>query len=136
MRADEAGTADDIIRIAVIYPEMFITFEGSTARQDDPGPAAPARLGRGPRGRPHARARRHALGEEIRISCSTVARSLRGRERRHASAPSTSAVIRPALARGATVICDHYVGVRRYQGIARGLGIERVLDLNLAAVEG
>jgi len=46
-------------------------------------------------------------------------------------------LIRPALARGATVICDRYVDSSvAYQGIARGLGLERVLDLNLAAVEG
>src|SRR3954452_14166858 len=46
-------------------------------------------------------------------------------------------VIRPALARGATVICDRYVDSSvAYQGIARRLGLERVLGLNLAAVEG
>jgi dTMP kinase len=46
-------------------------------------------------------------------------------------------VIRPALERGATVICDRYVDSSvAYQGIARGLGRERVLALNLAAVEG
>jgi len=46
-------------------------------------------------------------------------------------------LIRPALARGATVICDRYVDSSvAYQGIARGLGLERVLELNLAAVEG
>lgn len=46
-------------------------------------------------------------------------------------------VIRPALARGATVVCDRYVDSSlAYQGIARGLGLEAVLELNLAAVEG
>jgi dTMP kinase len=46
-------------------------------------------------------------------------------------------VIRPALDRGATVLCDRYVDSSlAYQGIARGLGLERVLELNLAAVGG
>lgn len=46
-------------------------------------------------------------------------------------------LIRPALTRGATVICDRYVDSSvAYQGIARGLGLERVLELNLAVVEG
>ena len=46
-------------------------------------------------------------------------------------------VIRPTLERGAVVICDRYVDSSvAYQGIARGLGLERVLELNLAAVGG
>ena len=46
-------------------------------------------------------------------------------------------LIRPALARGAAVLCDRYVDSSvAYQGIARGLGLERVLELNLAAVGG
>jgi len=46
-------------------------------------------------------------------------------------------VIRPALERGASVVCDRYVDSSvAYQGVARGLGLERVLDLNLAAVGG
>jgi dTMP kinase len=46
-------------------------------------------------------------------------------------------VIRPALARGAAVLCDRYVDSSlAYQGIARGLGLERVLELNLTAVGG
>jgi dTMP kinase len=46
-------------------------------------------------------------------------------------------VIRPALARGATIVCDRYLDSSVvYQGTARGLGPERVLDLNLTVVGG
>jgi len=46
-------------------------------------------------------------------------------------------VIRPALERGASVVCDRYVDSSvAYQGGARGLGMNRVLELNLAAVGG
>ena len=46
-------------------------------------------------------------------------------------------VIRPALERGADVVCDRYVDSSlAYQGIARGLGVDRVLELNLAVVGG
>jgi dTMP kinase len=46
-------------------------------------------------------------------------------------------VIRPALERGADVLCDRYLDSSlAYQGIARGLGADRVLELNLQAVRG
>jgi dTMP kinase len=46
-------------------------------------------------------------------------------------------LIRPALEGGATVVCDRYLDSSVvYQGTARGLGPERVLDLNLTVVGG
>jgi dTMP kinase len=46
-------------------------------------------------------------------------------------------VIRPALERGADVVCDRYVDSSlAYQGLARGVGVDRVLELNLEATGG
>jgi dTMP kinase len=46
-------------------------------------------------------------------------------------------VIRPALDRGAVVLCDRFVDSSlAYQGIARGLGVDAVLQLNLAVTGG
>jgi len=46
-------------------------------------------------------------------------------------------VIEPALKRGAIVISDRFVDSSLvYQGVARGLGIENVLQLNLHATKG
>jgi dTMP kinase len=46
-------------------------------------------------------------------------------------------VIEPALERGAVVVCDRYLDSSlAYQGIARGLGVDRVLELNLPAIHG
>jgi dTMP kinase len=46
-------------------------------------------------------------------------------------------VVRPALARGADVVADRYLDSSlAYQGIARGLGVEPVLELNMLATNG
>jgi dTMP kinase len=54
-----------------------------------------------------------------------------------ARAEHVAAVIRPALERNAAVVCDRYVDSSVvYQGIARGLGARRVLELNLGVTGG
>ena len=54
-----------------------------------------------------------------------------------ARAQLVEGVIAPALERGADVVCDRYLDSSlAYQGIARGLGLEHVLELNLHAIRG
>jgi dTMP kinase len=46
-------------------------------------------------------------------------------------------VVRPALARGAAVVCDRFLDSSlAYQGIARGLGLDAVLELNRIVLGG
>ena len=54
-----------------------------------------------------------------------------------ARADHAANVIRPALGRGEDVVCDRYLDSSvAYQGIARGLGSERVRELSLIVTEG
>lgn len=54
-----------------------------------------------------------------------------------ARAEHVAAVIRPALDRGAWVVCDRYVDSSLvYQGIGRGIGVQAVLDLNNTVTGG
>jgi dTMP kinase len=54
-----------------------------------------------------------------------------------ARAELVARVIDSALERGAVVICDRYIDSSlAYQGIARGLGLDRVLELNMPAIHG
>jgi len=121
---------------------MFVTFEGL----DGSGKTTQAEL---------LRARLEAEGEEVVATREPGGTELGERIRElvlhggHVApwaeallyaasrAQHVDEVIRPALERGASVICDRYLDSSvAYQGGARGLGIERVLDLNLAAVRG
>ncbi|HYZ18225.1 MAG TPA: dTMP kinase [Gaiellaceae bacterium] len=54
-----------------------------------------------------------------------------------ARAELVARVIAPALTRGADVVCDRYLDSSlAYQGIARELGVEQVLALNVNAIRG
>ena len=81
-----------------------------------------------------------ALGEEVRsllLHGEQIAPWAEAALFAAARAQLVDEVIRPALARGADVVSDRYLDSSlAYQGLARGLGIERVLELNLLATSG
>jgi len=119
---------------------MFVTFEGL----DGSGKTTQAEL---------LRARLEAEGEEVVITREPGGTELGERIRElvlhggHVApwaeallyaasrAQHVEEVIRPALERGASVVCDRYLDSSvAYQGVGRGLGLDRVLELNLDAV--
>jgi dTMP kinase len=116
---------------------MFITFEGV----DGSGKSTQARLlaeGLQTEGREVAAIREPGgtkLGEQVReliLHGEDMAPWAEAALFAAARAELVDQVIRPALARGADVVCDRYLDSSlAYQGIARGLGVERVLQLNL-----
>jgi len=113
---------------------MFITFEGI----DRPGQTTQARmlanalgpdtvLVREPGGTPAAE-RIRDLVKDLDLTLSPIAETLLFGAAR---AELVESVVRPALEEDMIVICDRYVdSTSAYQGGARGLGIERVEQLN------
>ena len=81
-----------------------------------------------------------ALGEQVRALLLTgdgIAPWAEAALFAAARAELVELVIAPALERGAVVICDRYLDSSlAYQGGARGLGVEQVLQLNLPAISG
>jgi len=72
----------------------------------------------------------HASGEDISPAAEVLLFAA-------SRAQHVAHVIRPALERGDWVICDRFVDSSlAYQGGARGIGIDRVLEANLLALDG
>jgi dTMP kinase len=54
-----------------------------------------------------------------------------------ARAQHVTEVIAPAIARGKVVLCDRFIDSSlAYQGLGRGLGVERIADINEFAIDG
>jgi dTMP kinase len=81
-----------------------------------------------------------ALGERVReilLDGAAIAPWTEAALFAAARAQLVEEVIRPALERGVDVVCDRFLDSSlAYQGVARGLGIEAVLDLNSLALGG
>lgn len=121
---------------------MFVTFEGV----DGSGKSTQAELLREwleQEGRPVVATREPGgtpLGERVRellLDGEAMAPWTEASLFTAARAELVEHVIGPALADGADVVCDRYLDSSlAYQGIARGLGVERVLTFNLEAIRG
>jgi dTMP kinase len=120
---------------------MFVTFEGV----DGSGKSTQASLAAsflGKRGREVVVTREPGgtpLGERIRallLDGPEITPWAEASLFAAARAELAERVIRPALARSGLVVSDRYIDSSlAYQGVARGLGIERVLELNAAVAD-
>ena len=121
---------------------MFVTFEGV----DGSGKTTQARLLAGrldAEGRDVVATREPGgtpLGERVRellLAGGDVTPWAEAALFAAARAELVARVIRPALERGADVVCDRYVDSSlAYQGIARGLGVDAVMALNQEPIGG
>lgn len=113
---------------------MFITFEGidrsgktTQARMLAQALGADTLLVREPGGTPAAERIRDVV-KDLDVTLSPISETLLFGAAR---AELIERVVRPALEEGKIVICDRYIdSTVAYQGGARGLGIERVEQLN------
>jgi dTMP kinase len=130
-----------IARTRRIVRAVFVTFEGV----DGSGKSTQARLLAAhleERGREVVATREPGgtpLGERIRellLDGENVTPWAEAALFAAARAELADRVIRPALARSADVVCDRFVDSSLvYQGVARGLGIDPVLELNVAVAD-
>lgn len=128
--------------MAVFFARVFITFEGL----DGAGKTTQVELLRahlGEAGKDVVTTREPGgtpLGEQVReLLLNGVEMSPWAEAALFAAARAelVERVIAPALERKADVLCDRYLDSSlAYQGIARGLGVDRVLELNLPAIRG
>lgn len=121
---------------------MFVTFEGIDGSGKSTQAARLAEALRA-RGREVVSTREPGgtrLGEEIRallLDGGAVSPWAEAALFAAARAQLAGEVIRPALARGADVVCDRFLDSSlAYQGIARGLGVDAVLELNQLVLGG
>jgi len=81
-----------------------------------------------------------ALGEQIRsllLDSNRVSPWAEAALFAAARAELVEEVVAPALAEGRDVVCDRYLDSSlAYQGMARDLGVDRILELNLHAIRG
>ncbi len=143
IRADESrASRHDCPHRRIVGIGMFITFEGP----DFSGKSTQAALlvewlrGEGheviatrePGGTPIGEAIRDVVLHGLEMGAWAEAALFASARAEH-----VERVIRPALERGAWVVCDRYVDSSlAYQGIGRGLGVDAVLALNNAVTGG